>query len=272
MVISNEGEHFCVGANLFAVVMAAGQKQWDAIARDGQGLPVRDAAHEVRAVPVVAAPYGMTLGGGLELCFGCDAVQAAAETYSGLVEVGVGLIPGGAGTLNMLWRALEGVPEGVDVDIYAFVTQVFKNIALAKVATSAEEAQGVRLLPLDRRRLVRPRAPAPRGQAARDRPGERRLPPADAARLPAARRERHRHAADDGRHAASPATTPASTTRRSRGSSPTSCAAASAAPPTRSPRTRSSSSSARRSCRLCGEPKSQERMQYMLMNNKPLRN
>jgi 3-hydroxyacyl-CoA dehydrogenase len=92
-------------------------------------------------VPVVAAPYNMTLGGGLEMCFGCDAVQAASETYSGLVEVGVGLIPGGAGNMNMLWRSLEGVPEGVDIDVYAFVTQTFKNIALAKVATSAEEGK-----------------------------------------------------------------------------------------------------------------------------------
>src|SRR5678815_4432388 len=81
------------------------------------------------------------MGGGLELCMGCDAVQAAAETYSGLVEVGVGLIPGGGGTMNMLWRGLEGVPEGVDIDIYAYVTQTFKNIALAKVATSAEEGK-----------------------------------------------------------------------------------------------------------------------------------
>ena len=89
----------------------------------------------------------MTLGGGLELCYGCDAVQAATETYSGLVEVGVGLIPGGAGTMNMLWRALESVPEGVDVDTYAFVTQTFKNIALAKVATVGRGGQGVRLLP-----------------------------------------------------------------------------------------------------------------------------
>jgi 3-hydroxyacyl-CoA dehydrogenase len=83
----------------------------------------------------------MTLGGGLELCFACSSVQAAAETYSGLVEVGVGLIPGGAGTLNMLWRAFEGIPEGAAVDSYAIVTQVFKNIALAKVATSADEAK-----------------------------------------------------------------------------------------------------------------------------------
>jgi 3-hydroxyacyl-CoA dehydrogenase len=92
-------------------------------------------------VPVVAAPYNMTLGGGLELCYGCDQVQAAAETYSGLVEVGVGLIPGGAGTMNMLWQALGSVPEGVELDTYAAVTQVFKNIALAKVATSAEEGK-----------------------------------------------------------------------------------------------------------------------------------
>jgi 3-hydroxyacyl-CoA dehydrogenase len=95
------------------------------------------------SVPVVVCPYGMTLGGGLELCFGGDAVQAAAETYSGLVEVAVGLIPGGAGTLNMLWRALETIPEGVTVDAYPYVTQVFKNIALAKVATSAEEAKAL---------------------------------------------------------------------------------------------------------------------------------
>ena len=92
-------------------------------------------------VPVVAAPYNMTLGGGLEICMGSDAVQAASETYAGLVEVGVGLIPGGAGTMNMLWRGLESVPEGVDIDTYAFVTQTFKNIALAKVATSAEEGK-----------------------------------------------------------------------------------------------------------------------------------
>ncbi len=80
----------------------------------------------------------------------CDAVQAAAETYSGLVEVGVGLIPGGAGNMNMLWRALDAIPEGTNVNTYEYVTQVFKNIALAKVATSAEEAKSVRLLPAAR--------------------------------------------------------------------------------------------------------------------------
>ena len=141
LAIYNHGEFFSVGANLFAVVMAAGQKQWDALREMVKGYQYATQRMKYATVPVVAAPYNMTLGGGLELCFGCDAVQAAAETYSGLVEVGVGLIPGGAGTMNMLWRALEGVPEGVEVDTYAFVTQVFKNIALAKVATSAEEAK-----------------------------------------------------------------------------------------------------------------------------------
>jgi 3-hydroxyacyl-CoA dehydrogenase len=141
MIVWNHGEFFCVGANLFAVVMAAGQKQWEQLREMVRGYQYATQRMKYSLVPVVAAPYNMTLGGGLELCFGCAGVQAAAETYAGLVEVGVGLIPGGAGTLNMLWRALEGVPDGVDPDIYGFVTQTFKNIALAKVATSAEEAK-----------------------------------------------------------------------------------------------------------------------------------
>ncbi len=141
LVVWNQGEFFCVGANLFAVVMAAGQKQWDGLREMVKNYQYATQRMKYATIPVVAAPYNMTLGGGLELCFGSDAVQAAAETYSGLVEVGVGLIPGGAGTMNMLWRALGSVPEGVELDTYAAVTQVFKNIALAKVATSAEEGK-----------------------------------------------------------------------------------------------------------------------------------
>ena len=141
LVVSNSGEHFCVGANLFLVVMAAGAKQWDDIRTMVKGY--QDATQRLKyaLVPVVVAPFGMTLGGGLELCFAGDAVQAAAETYSGLVEVAVGLIPGGAGTMNMLWRSLEAIPEGANVNTYEYVTQTFKNIALAKVATSAVEGQ-----------------------------------------------------------------------------------------------------------------------------------
>jgi 3-hydroxyacyl-CoA dehydrogenase len=143
LVIANDGEFFCVGANLMLVVMSAAQQQWDQIKGMAKNYQYATQRMKYARVPVVAAPYGMTLGGGLELCFGSDAVQAAAETYSGLVEVGVGLIPGGAGTMNMLWRALEGIPEGANVNTYEYVTQVFKNIALAKVATSAEEAKAL---------------------------------------------------------------------------------------------------------------------------------
>jgi len=140
LVIANEGDHFSVGANLFLVAMAAGQKQWDQIREMARSYQSALQRMKYASVPVVAAPYGMTLAGGLELCMGCTQVQAAAETYAGLVEVSVGLIPGGAGCMNSLWRALEGVPDGVEIDVYAFVTQVFKNIATARVATSAGEA------------------------------------------------------------------------------------------------------------------------------------
>lgn len=141
MVIFNQGGHFGVGANLASVVMAAMNKQWDDISEFAKRYQMATQRLKYATVPVVAAPWGMTLGGGLELCLGCDAVQAAAETYAGLVEPGVGLIPGGAGNLNLLWRALENFPEGATVNTYDIVTQVFKNIAMANVATSAVEAQ-----------------------------------------------------------------------------------------------------------------------------------
>jgi 3-hydroxyacyl-CoA dehydrogenase len=143
MVLANQGEHFCVGANLFLVAMAAGNKDWESIRKMVKAYQAATQRMKYASVPVVAAPFSMTLGGGLELCFGCASVQAAAETYAGLVEVAVGLLPGGAGTLNMLWRALEGVPEGASVNTLEIVTQVFKNIALAKVATSADEAKAL---------------------------------------------------------------------------------------------------------------------------------
>ncbi|MCA9583601.1 MAG: enoyl-CoA hydratase/isomerase family protein, partial [Myxococcales bacterium] len=141
LVVANEGDHFCVGANLFMIVMAANQKQWEQIRQVIHGFQTASQRMKYARIPVVAAPYGMTLGGGLEVCLGTDAVQASAETYAGLVEVGVGVIPGGAGNMNLLWRALEGIPEGAQLNTQEYVTQVFKNIALAKVATSAVEAQ-----------------------------------------------------------------------------------------------------------------------------------
>lgn len=141
LVLYNEGEHFCVGANLMLVVMAAMNGQWEDIRKMAVALQQGTQRMKYSKVPVVAAPFGMTLGGGLELCLGAGHVQAAAETYAGLVELSVGLIPAGGGCLNTLWRAFEAIPEGTAIDPYAVVTQVFKNIALAKVSTSAVEAQ-----------------------------------------------------------------------------------------------------------------------------------
>jgi 3-hydroxyacyl-CoA dehydrogenase len=142
LIVVNKGEHFCVGANLALLAMSAGMGQWDQIREMVKGYQMATQRLKYARVPVVIAPYGMAVGGGMELCFAGDAVQAAAETYCGLVECGVaGLVPGGAGTMNMLWRALEGIPEGANVNTYEYVTQVFKNIAMAKVATSAVEAK-----------------------------------------------------------------------------------------------------------------------------------
>jgi 3-hydroxyacyl-CoA dehydrogenase len=141
LLIYNQGDHFCVGANLFAVVMAAQQKQWDQLRGTINGLQGALQRMKYSTIPVVAAPFGMTVGGGFEVCMGADAVQAASETYVGLVEVGVGLLPGGAGNMNMLWRALEGIPDGTDVDTLPFVARTFQNIAMARVATGAGEAR-----------------------------------------------------------------------------------------------------------------------------------
>ncbi len=139
IVIYNEGPHFCVGANLMSVVMSAQQKQWEQIRATCQGFQAATQRIKYASVPVVAAPYGMTVGGGLEVCLAADAVQGFAETYSGLVEAGVGLLPGGAGNLNMLWKALGTIPDGANVEPLHLVSRVFENIAMARVAGSAFE-------------------------------------------------------------------------------------------------------------------------------------
>jgi 3-hydroxyacyl-CoA dehydrogenase len=141
IVIANRGEHFSVGANLFAIVMAANQKDWDGIRGVVAGLQDTVQRMKYAQVPIIAAPYGMAVGGGLEICLASAGVQAAAETYAGLVEVGVGIIPGGGGTVNLLWRSLEGITEGTDTNIFFNVAQVFRNIATANVATSAGMAK-----------------------------------------------------------------------------------------------------------------------------------
>lgn len=271
MVILNQGEHFCVGANLLLVVMSAAQQQWDSIKDMVKGYQYATQKMKYARVPVVAAPYGMTLGGGLELCMGSDAVQAAAETYSGLVEVGVGLIPGGAGTMNMLWRALEGIPEGANVNTYEYVTQVFKNIALAKVATSAEEAKGLGYfrrtdgVSFDRARQVRDAKARAIGMAESG-----YHPPAPRAyRLPGesgiATLGMMVDTLVSGGYASE------HDAKIARKLAVVLCGGVGGA--TREVTEDEILELEREAfVSLCGEPKSAERMQYMLMNNKPLRN
>ena len=146
MVIGNQAPNFCVGANLMLVLTAIQEGDWDEIHRAVRAFQNANMALKYAPKPVVAAPFGMTLGGGTELCLHSARVRAAAETYMGLVEAGVGLIPAGGGTKEMLLRALDGVPADPDADPFTYVKEVFLNIGMAKVSTSAEEARRLRYL------------------------------------------------------------------------------------------------------------------------------
>ncbi len=152
LVVGNQGGRaFCAGANLFAVGMAAMSMQWDVLETMVKRLQdILDRA-KYSSKPVVTAPWGLTLGGGAEIAMQSSATQAAGELYMGLVEVGVGVIPAGGGCKEMLARYLGDIPEGTEYDPNPFVQAAYKNIALAKVATSAEEARAMAYLrPSDR--------------------------------------------------------------------------------------------------------------------------
>ncbi|MBM3470225.1 MAG: 3-hydroxyacyl-CoA dehydrogenase/enoyl-CoA hydratase family protein [Armatimonadetes bacterium] len=141
LVIGNQGSDFCVGANLMLILMEAQEGNWedlDFVVRQFQG-----ATMELRrsVAPVVAAPFGRTLGGGVEFCLGCAHIQAAAETYMGLVEAGVGLIPAGGGTMEMTKRVAAAAPEDSSADLLPLLRKAFENIAMAKVSISGEDAR-----------------------------------------------------------------------------------------------------------------------------------
>lgn len=139
---------FSAGANIMLIAMGAQQKKWDMI--EAQILGFQNACRGLREaqVPVVAAPFGLTLGGGAEMCLGASAIQAHAELYMGLVEVGVGLIPGGGGTFALLHNLQEGGP---DIDPIVYLRNAFMSIGMAKVATSAEEARNAGFLRINDR-------------------------------------------------------------------------------------------------------------------------
>jgi 3-hydroxyacyl-CoA dehydrogenase len=144
LVIGNQGAQFSAGANLALVFMLAIEQEYDDI--NFMIKHFQDTMMRVRysSVPVVVAPHGLTLGGGCEMTMHADRVQAAAETYIGLVEVGVGLIPGGGGTKEFAKRVADGYAEG-DVELND-LQAAFMNIATAKVATSAYEAFDMNIL------------------------------------------------------------------------------------------------------------------------------
>ena len=144
LVIANEGENFSAGANLGMLFMYAIEQEFDEV--DFMVRQFQQTMMRVRysSIPVVAAPHGLTLGGGCELTMHADQVVAAAETYIGLVEVGVGLLPGGGGTKELTLRVSESLEAG-DVE-YNALQNAFMNIATAKVATSAYEALDMNIL------------------------------------------------------------------------------------------------------------------------------
>lgn len=141
MVIGNEGEHFSVGANIMIMLMAAQEGDWDELDMMARAFQKATQSLKYSPKPVVAAPFGMTLGGGCEYALGADRIRAAAELYMGLVEVGVGIIPAGGGCKEMLVRMVERVPKDSDVDFFPFVKRVFETIGMARVSTSAAEAR-----------------------------------------------------------------------------------------------------------------------------------
>ena len=144
LVVGHQGADFSLGANLGLVFMYAIEQEYDEI--DFMIKHFQNSVMRIRysSVPVVVAPHSRTLGGGCEMTMHADIAVAAAETYIGLVEVGVGLIPGGGGTKEFTKRVSDALQEG-DVELNA-LQNAFMNIATAKVATSAEEAREIGIL------------------------------------------------------------------------------------------------------------------------------
>ena len=139
LIVANDAVNFSAGANLMLLLLEAQEGNWDEVDMMIRAFQGATMALKHADVPVVVAPAGLALGGGCEIALHADRVQAAAETYIGLVEVGVGLIPAGGGTKEMLARAVEGMPTTADP--LRAVQRVFETIAFAKVSTSGLDAR-----------------------------------------------------------------------------------------------------------------------------------
>jgi 3-hydroxyacyl-CoA dehydrogenase len=141
LVVGNDAANFSAGANLMLLLLEAQEGNWDDVDMMIRGFQGATMALQHADVPVVVAPAGLVLGGGCEIALHADRVHAAAETYMGLVEVGVGLIPAGGGTKEMLARAMEAAPAAADA--LPFVQRVFETIGFAKVSASGPDAQRI---------------------------------------------------------------------------------------------------------------------------------
>jgi 3-hydroxyacyl-CoA dehydrogenase len=140
LVVGNEGEHFSAGANIMLLLLEAQEENWDEVDLMVRAFQGATMALRYAGVPVIVAPAGLALGGGCEITMHADRVQAAAESYVGLVEVGVGLIPAGGGTKEMVARAAESMPPG-STDFLPSIQRAFETVGFGKVSASAPDAQ-----------------------------------------------------------------------------------------------------------------------------------
>lgn len=149
LVVGSEAPNFSAGANLMLVLLEAQEGNWDELDLMVRGFQRAVMALRLSPVPVVVAPSGLALGGGCEIALHADRVQAAGDTFMGLVEVGVGLIPAGGGTKEMVARAMARLPAP-GADALPFIQQAFETVALAKVSASGPDAARLGYLsPLD---------------------------------------------------------------------------------------------------------------------------
>jgi 3-hydroxyacyl-CoA dehydrogenase len=139
LVVGNDATHFSAGANLMLLLLEAQDGNWEDVDLMVRAFQKSTMSLKYAPIPVIVAPAGLAIGGGCEIVLHADRVQAAAESYIGLVEVGVGLIPAGGGTKEMLARAMEDIPATVDP--LPYVQGVFETIGLARVGTSAVDAR-----------------------------------------------------------------------------------------------------------------------------------
>lgn len=142
LVVGNHGANFSVGANLMMVAVALAEGAYDDIAMAVRSFQKATMALKYAKVPVVSAPFGMTLGGSCEYCLHSAAINAYAETYMGLVEVGVGLLPGAGGTKEMSLRAIQ-LAKQYKTDVQPFIIKNFEQLAMAKVSMGAAELYGM---------------------------------------------------------------------------------------------------------------------------------